>query len=355
MRTAVRAEVADLPAGSLVLVACSGGADSLALAAATAFVARRAGLRAGAVVVDHGWFEDSADVATHAAQQCRGLGLGPVEVVAVDARPGTGTGGPEAVARDARYGALEETAERLGAAAVLIGHTLEDQAETVLLALARGSGARSLAGMPRRRGIFRRPLLDLPRDVVQATCGLLGLDAWHDPSNLDDDLLRSRVRSRLLPVLTETLGPGSVEALARTAALLRADADLLEELAEAALAEATSLLPTSALVRVPTHSCADAAEGAEARGLCLDLVVLEKLRDAVRWRVLRLAALRAGAPAGSLAFRHVLALDALVVDWRGQGPVYLPGRVAATRACGRLSLVMRPTSGTSDTSHHPRE
>jgi tRNA(Ile)-lysidine synthase len=336
VRTAVRAEVADLPAGSLVLVACSGGADSLALAAATAFVAPRAGLRAGAVVVDHGWFENSTDVATHAALQCRGRGLGPVEVVAVDARPGTAPGGPEAVARDARYRALEETAQRLDAAAVLLGHTLEDQAETVLLALARGSGARSLAGMPRRRGIFRRPLLDLPRVDVQATCGLLRLDPWHDPSNLDDDLLRSRVRSRLLPVLTETLGPGSAEALARTAALLRADADLLEELADAALAEATSSEPGGRQVE-------------------LEVTVLEKLRDAVRWRVLRLAALRAGAPAGSLAFRHVLALDALVVDWRGQGPVNLPGRVRATRACGRLSLVFQPTGRHQPGTEHPRE
>ncbi len=335
VRTAVRAEVADLAAGSLLLVACSGGADSLALAAATAFVAPRAGLRAGAVVVDHGWFAGSADVAAHAAQQCRALGLGPVEVVAVDARPGTGSGGPEAVARDARYRALEETAERLGAATVLLGHTLEDQAETVLLALARGSGARSLAGMPRRRGVFRRPLLDLPRADVQATCGLGGLEPWHDPSNSDDDLLRSRVRSRLLPVLTGTLGPGSAEALARTARLLRADADLLDELAETALTEATT-------------SETGAAE------VCLDVEVLETLRDAVRWRVLRLAAVRAGAPAGSLAFRHVLALDALVVDWRGQGPANLPGRVGAIRACGRLSLVRQPT-GRHQPASHPRE
>ncbi|HEY8720806.1 tRNA lysidine(34) synthetase TilS, partial [Pengzhenrongella sp.] len=174
-RLAVRADLADLPDGALVLVACSGGPDSLALAAATAFVAPRAGLRAGAVVVDHGLQRGSARVADDAATACRVLGLAPVRVVRVDVGA---RGGPEAAARTARYDALEAAAVELGAAAVLLGHTLDDQAETVLLGLARGSGARSLAGMPARRGSLRRPLLGLRRADTLAVCAALGLEPW---------------------------------------------------------------------------------------------------------------------------------------------------------------------------------
>jgi tRNA(Ile)-lysidine synthase len=138
LRRAVRAA---LPAEGLVLVALSGGPDSLALAAATAFEA--AG-RAGAVIVDHGLQAGSAAIAEAAAEQARSLQLDPVIVVAVTVGA---DGGPEAAARAARYRALSEAAASLGASAVLLGHTLDDQAETVLLGLARGSGATSLQGM----------------------------------------------------------------------------------------------------------------------------------------------------------------------------------------------------------------
>ena len=160
VRAAVRNAVADLPPAALVLVACSGGADSLALAACAAFVGPRAGLRTGAVVVDHGLQPGSSEVAERVRSQLLDLGLDPVVVETV--RVGT-SGGPEAAARDARYGALSGVAERLGASAVLLGHTLDDQAETVLLGLARGSGARSLSGMAVRSGVLRRPLLDVRR------------------------------------------------------------------------------------------------------------------------------------------------------------------------------------------------
>ncbi|WP_298461833.1 tRNA lysidine(34) synthetase TilS [uncultured Cellulomonas sp.] len=316
-RRAVRASLADVGGGGLVLVACSGGPDSLALAAVTAFVAPRAGLRAGAVVVDHGLQLGSDRVAADAAAACRTLGLAPVEVqpVVVDAG-----GGPEAAARTARYAALEATAERLGAAAVLVGHTLDDQAETVLLGLGRGSGARSLAGMPARRGLVRRPLLGLRRTDTLAVCAAAGLDPWQDPTNTPPvgagagAPVRSRVRHEVLPVLEHVLGPGVALALARTADGLREDAEALEALAADLLARART------------------ADGD------LDVVVLLVAPAAVRRRTLRAAAVAAGAPAGALRREHVLALDALLTDWHGQGPLHLPRDVLGSRVCGRLRL-----------------
>src|SRR5665647_1842958 len=230
---AVRPHLADLAPGSTVLVACSGGADSLALAAAVAFVAPREGWRAGAVVVDHGLQPGSAEVAERAAEQCRVLGLDPVEVVAVEVGA---DGGPEAAARAARHGAFVAVASRHGAAAVVLGHTLDDQAETVLLGLARGSGARSLAGMADQRGLLRRPFLSVRRAATAHACEVLALHPWLDPTNgpagPGDELpLRSRLRHEVLPVLTEVLGAAVIPALARTADQLREDADLLDPVA----------------------------------------------------------------------------------------------------------------------------
>lgn len=308
MRRAVRAALADLEAGSLVLVACSGGADSVALAAAVAFEAPRAGLRAGGVTVDHGLQAGSADRARSVAADLGNLGLDPVEVMRVDV---AAVGGPEAAARTARYAALDAAADRHGAEAVLLGHTLDDQAETVLLGLARGSGARSLAGMPAVRGRLRRPLLDLPRDVVRAAAGR---PAWEDPHNADPAYARARVRHALLPVLEKALGPGVPAALARTAGLLRDDADALDAWA--------------------AEAYADVADG--LGGLTVE--ALAGLPAAVRSRVLRRAALDAGCPATDLAAHHIGEVDRLVTDWHGQGPLHLPGRVRASRRRGMLLL-----------------
>jgi tRNA(Ile)-lysidine synthase len=308
-RCAVR-RVLDFPAGSLVLVACSGGADSLALAAALAFEAPRRGLRAGLVTIDHGLQAGSAEQAARVAACGAELGLAP----SVQARVVVGrAGGPEAAARTARYAALEDAARAHGAAAVLLGHTRDDQAETVLLALARGAGPRGLAGMPERRGVFVRPFLDVSRADARAACTGLGLTPWDDPHNADPAYARSRVRADLLPALVDALGPGVVQNLARTARLLAADTAALDELAAAALAAAGS------------------AEGG------LSVGALTTLPAAVRTRVLHAWARELGASPAALSYRHITALDALVTDWRGQGPVHLPGSILVTRREGRLT------------------
>ncbi|GAA4931256.1 tRNA lysidine(34) synthetase TilS [Streptomonospora halophila] len=314
VRSAVRGALSGLDAGSLVLVACSGGADSLALAGAAAFAAPRMGLRAGGVTVDHGLQEGSTERAAEVVATMRGLGLDPAESVAV--RVGA-EGGPEAAARRARFTALDEAARRLGAAAVLLGHTRDDQAETVLLRLARGSGGRSLSGMPARSGRYLRPLLAAPRAQVHTACADMGLKAWSDPHNSDPAYARSRVRTDALPVLERTLGPGIAEALARTADLLRDDAEALDAWTRAAEAE----------VR----------EGAGA-DTALDAASLAELPRAVRTRLLRRAAVAAGAPAGSLFAVHVAELDRLVSDWRGQAHVDLPGGIRGVRRQGRIAF-----------------
>ena len=196
-----------------VLVACSGGPDSLALAAVAAYFARRGHVdghpvMVGAVVVDHQLQPGSADIAAATAVTLRELGLAPVEVRTVDVAP-TGMG-PEAAARDARHAALEAAANGTGAQAVLLGHTLDDQAEQVLLGLARGSGTRSLAGMRPVRGRLLRPFLGLRRADTLAICAAEGLDPWYDPSNADPSFARSRTRVEVLPVLEAKLGPGAV-------------------------------------------------------------------------------------------------------------------------------------------------
>ena len=315
VRNAVRETLDDLDTGELVLAACSGGADSLALAAALAFVAPRAGLRAGGVTVDHGLQQGSAERATAlAARMCK-LGLDPALSVKV-----TPANDNEAAARAARYDALDKTARECNAQTVLLGHTLDDQAETVLLGLARGSGSRSLAGMPARRGLYRRPLLGLRRATTAAACAELGLDPWQDPHNHDFRFTRARVRHQLIPVLEETLGPGVAEALARTAGQLRADAECLDDLA---FAESGQL-----------RRAGSPADGSEPAGL--DVAALAALPAAIRTRVLRDAAVRAGCPPGALAAGHIGAVDALVTAWRGQRWADLPGGVRAGRRAGKV-------------------
>jgi tRNA(Ile)-lysidine synthase len=310
--------VGGVPGGALVLVACSGGADSLALAAAAAFVAPRLGLRVGGVTVDHGLQPGSVERAAGVAALLGQLGLDPVRSVAVTVPPAGSAGGgsgPEAAARAARYHALDAVARDYRAAAVLLGHTLDDQAETVLLGLARGSGGRSLAGLPARRGRYRRPLLAVRRAATRAVCTELGLEPWQDPHNSDFRYARARVRHQALPALETALGPGVAEALVRTASQLRADAECLDDLAF--------------------------AESGQLRGDCSDPAGLEAswlraLPAAIRTRVLRDAAIMAGCPHGTLSAGHVGAIDALVTGWHGQRWVDLPGGVRARRLDGKV-------------------
>ena len=317
-----------LASGDLFLVACSGGPDSLALAAALAFEvgsAHRAtlGLRAGAVIVDHGLQAVSGEVAAKTARALADLGLEPVEVVKVSV--GT-VGGPEAAARDARYDALDSAAKRLGARAVLLGHNLNDQAETVLLGLARGSGARSLSGMAAstlsaQGTTFLRPLLGIARETTVAFCSDSGLSPWHDPHNLDPKFARVRVRQTILPLLEQELGPNIIGALARTADLLRADADYLDAIAATEFNRLVLLGSTD---------------------LTFDLAPLNALAEGIRSRVLK-SALAVFAAESSAA--HILAIIDLLDNWHGQKPLTLP-RVRVERTGEKLVFKSTKTTKT---------
>lgn len=305
-RRRLRLALDDLSPGSRVDVALSGGADSLALAACLSFVAPQAGWMAGAVIVDHGLQPGSDDVAARAAEQATALGL-DADVLTVE----VGTeGGPESAARDARYAVLRARPVD----AVLLGHTLDDQAETVLLGLGRGSGPRSLAGMVAVDGLMRRPFLGLRRADTERICTASGLPWWTDPHNADRGFRRNRLRHEVLPLLEDVLDGGVAEALARTADQLRADTALLDELA---------------------------AEVAEP----CDVAVLAALPPALRSRVLRRAALEAGADGSELAAVHLGELDRLVTDWRGQERVELPGRISASRVGDALLFAATPVAG----------
>ncbi|HET7415028.1 MAG TPA: tRNA lysidine(34) synthetase TilS [Arthrobacter sp.] len=294
-----------------MLVACSGGPDSLALAAVTAFFARRGDITAGAVVVDHGLQQQSASVAAKTGRVLSELGLNPVEVVTVQVNDDGS--GPEGAARQARYRALDEAAERHGASTVLLGHTLDDQAESVLLGLARGSGTRSLAGMPARRGRYLRPFLGLRRADTEAICAAEGLQPWHDPTNSDPAYLRSRVRAEVLPYLEEKLGPGIAESLHRSAEILSEDADFLEAEAARVYAELAVVEPDATgpeRVRLPEHE-------------------LRQLPSALQHRVLALTAVELGAEQPSR--ERILAAAGLLQRRGSAGPVQLAGKVEVYR------------------------
>lgn len=307
LRKALLGNLSDCSAGSTIIVGCSGGADSVALVKATVHVANELQLHLTVVIIDHQLQTDSHKVAEAAKELVLKLGATDVDIVAVEVKLGPGSGGIESAARDSRRSVFAEYAQRLGVKAVLLGHTLEDQAETVLLGLARGSGARSLSGTRAIDDLYRRPFLALSREHVRSTVS--DLATYEDPHNSNVDFARVRVREIVLPTLERELGPGIARALVRTADMLRDDADALDSFT----------LDSYAWV------------GPNIEGL-------SALSSAIRTRLIRKLAIEAGCVVNDLTREHVLAVDALVTDWHGQGPLNMPGGVNVEREHGRLKF-----------------
>jgi len=308
VRNAVRTWLEKYEAGDKVLVAVSGGADSLALAYSLAVEAEKCAISVIGVTVDHQLQPTSSRQAQKVVDQLSKFGI----VCLIEKVTIAITEGLEASARAARYEAISRIAHQENAVAVFLGHTKNDQAETVLLGLARGSGTRSLSGMAHRNGIYVRPLLEITRNQNEEFCKEVGLDYWDDPHNEDSQFARVRVRIDALPVLEKTIGPGISDALARSAHLLRDDADALDYWAQ------------REQVHLDLHD--------------LDCAHLENLPRAIRSRILRAAIYASGAPAGSVSADHVSAVEALISAWKGQGALNLPGGVKVERISGRLSL-----------------
>lgn len=301
LRSAVRARLENYSAGDLVLVAISGGADSLALGEAIKLESEKLAIKVIGLTIDHQLQKGSSAQAEKVLNQVSFPCLiEKVNVVITD--------GIESSARRARYEALERVAHAQGAVAVFLGHTKDDQAETVLLGLARGSGARSLSGMASTSGLYVRPFLEITREQTMAACKELNLQPWNDPHNDDQTFLRVKVRKIVIPVMEKEIGPGIRDALTRSAELLRDDADALDAMAEEFWSNDKSL---------------------EIEGLL-------KLAKAVRTRVLRLALFESGV--NQLSADQVRQVEALITNWKGQGEVSLPSGVKVSRISGRLTL-----------------
>ena len=307
LRQGILASLSDLEAGDLVLVGLSGGADSLSLLKCALHVGSERTISVGAVIIDHQLQAESANTSNRVARIARELGADPVLIINVDVAKGASSGGMEAAARNARRIAFNNVLTEHKAKAILLGHTLEDQGETVLLGLARGSGARSLSGMRAKEGIYRRPFLGITRQIVRDE--VADLDVFEDPHNSDLKYSRVRVRNLVLPVMETQLGPGVTQALARSADLLRDDADALD-----------------ALARFEITRVGD------------DVNLLGALPRAIRTRVIRQLAITNGCPINDLTRDHVLAVDALLTNWHGQGALNLPGAVSVERRHDRLTF-----------------
>ena len=313
LRSAVRPFLENLTAGDSAIVAVSGGADSLALAYALIKEVPDLAITLIAVTVDHQLQIGSGDQAKKVQEQLKAMGYLEVIIEKVSVVEKSGI---EADARTARYAALDAIAHAYGASQIFLGHTRDDQAETVLLGLARGSGTRSLSGMATVNGKYARPFLQLTRLQTVAACVEAEITPWNDPHNANEKFSRVRVRNKVMPVMEEEIGPGIAAALARSAAILRDDADALDEMAQAVI------------------SRVDLSD--------LDCAALAELPRAIRSRILRAAIYAAGAPSGSVSADHLAGVEALVTSWRGQGEASLPGGVKVARISGRLSLLARP-------------
>jgi tRNA(Ile)-lysidine synthase len=292
-----------------ILIGVSGGADSMALAIAALLECKAADVELVAIIVDHQLQEGSGGVALRCQEQLLALGISTAEILPVTVELQDGM---ESSARRARYAAFESAIQRYQPDYFFLAHTKNDQAETVLLGLARGSGTRSLSGIAEVNGLYIRPLLGIDRKQTELACREAGVEPWIDPHNSDSEYARVRVRQSVLPNLEANLGPGIIDALARTARILREDADALDSLAVEYLA-----------ARDPQD---------------LEIAPLAALEKAIRVRVLRAAIFAVGAPEGSLSADHLAPVEALITHWHGQGEISLPGGVKVLRISGRLSL-----------------
>ena len=334
---------ARFPVGSRVVLAVSGGADSMALALAAQYAARERAIELYSITVDHGIRPDSREEAEAVAQYLASLGI-RAQVESIDWPSEDGDRGsnlgPEAQARQLRYGAIADFAKRVAAgssaaaAPVLLGHNCDDQAQTVVLGLGRGSGARSISGMraegslPEHSDVpMARPLLEFRHADLVTVCEELGVRWFEDPTNSEqsewrdsqgDLLRRNAIRYRVMPALESALGPGVVEALSRTATMLQRDDAALSWWAERTLREVS------------------VADG-ESERTEVDAVALRDYPQALRTRVLRLAFLRAGGRGGELGYQHVMALDKLTTRRENNVRIDLPG-VQAVKGAGVITF-----------------
>ncbi len=285
-----------------ILVACSGGADSLALAWTSQVVAKRLGLNLICVIIDHQLIKESAQVALEAKIKCENFGIEKVVIKQIEVKENKE--GLEAAARKARYEAFEQLAIEFDANAVLLAHTQDDQAETMLMRLTRGSGAKSLSAMKEVSGKYLRPFLHIRKFELVNALEKEGITYWQDPSNTDYKFLRAKVRHELMPKLIEVLGQSAIESLDKTSDLLKEDNDALDLIAQ---------------------------ENYEKLNRELKVENLEEYPAAIRKRIIKIAALEAGVISGPFSYEHIEAIDALVTNWRGQGNVDLPGFIQASR------------------------
>jgi tRNA(Ile)-lysidine synthase len=284
--------------GQKLLIAVSGGADSLALAAACEFEAKKLGVKIAAAVIDHSLQNNSDKVAAQTAKTLAALGF--EEVVVKKIAVGK-AGGPEAAARSARYTALETLRQKTKSHFIVLGHTSSDQAETVLLGLVRGSGSKSLSGMSEKTGFLLRPLLDIERATTEAFCKDSGIKYWSDPQNKDEKFLRVMIRKHVLPFLEKQLGGSVAASLVRTSDQLREDNTYLESQADKSFKKYAKV---------------------SGSGISFDAKALEKLPAAILNRVIKKALDGFGSESSRI---HVLAVSDLVLSWHGQKPLALPG------------------------------
>lgn len=301
LQNAVSNLLKDFDPADLILVGCSGGADSIALAWSASVVCKRLNLNLGVVIVDHQLIAESNQVAENTKKQCAEFGINQIIVKKI--KVVLENEGLEAAARKARYKAFEEVIKDTNAKALMLAHTQDDQAETMLMRLTRGSGAKSLSAMSEVSGKYLRPFLHVRKFEIKDALEKEDIKYWNDPANSNSDFLRVKVRNELIPKLIEVLGDSVVEALDRTSMLLKNDNDILDQIALNHYQENRQLLISK----------------------------LEDLPSAIRTRVIKLAALDAGVNPGPFSFEHIEAIDALVTNWHGQSHIDLPGFVQASR------------------------